>query len=324
MKYWGALFAVLLLGISFVVHAQITNFSQYLSLLRQQALKDGIAPATVNAEFPQIKRFRRAEMADAPSGPRSLEQYLPASATELRVLAAKKHYLAHKAAFDALANQYQIPARFVLALWGGASDFGEHPARYPVLSVTASLAFAQQDVAVHRQNFMAALTLLDSGTHNVDQLRSDRNGLLGQARLSPVLYAQCATDGNGDGQANIWDDPEDVFASIAHCLQVLGWEQSQTWGRQVRVPATLDSALVGEEHKATFAQWQALGVTRFDGSALPKRQDMQVSLIMPDGTNGRHYLIYDNYRALKQLLYDDYVVLAVVHLSEKLKAQQID
>ncbi|MGE4260838.1 lytic murein transglycosylase [Shewanella sp.] len=319
----GHLCSWLMISLCAVAHANTADFPAFLKKLQQQARDAGIDEATMSAQFPQIKLFRRAA---APSSDkeRSLERYLPSEATEQRAQAAKTLYRAHKREFDALALKYQVQPRFVLAFWGISSDYGERETAYSALSVMASLAFESGQTPPDLSAFFAALKRIEQHKNTAAELLSDSNGLLGQPRLTVSAYDRCGTDGDGDGKADIWGNALDVFATIAHCLNSQGWDDSQTWGRQVRATSKLKSALIGEQHRASFVQWQAAGVRRYDGAALPQRKDMQVSLIMPDGVNGRQYLIYDNYRALKQFLHDDYKVLALVHLSEKIKALQID
>lgn len=324
MGRFGYIGGCLMISLCITAYANDTaDFPAFLKKLQQQSKDAGIDDATINAQFPHIKLFRRAA-APTTEKVRSLESYLPAEATEQRAVAAKSLYLVHKKEFDALALKYQVQPRFVLAFWGISSDYGERESLYSVLSVMASRAFESQQPAVETKEVIAALKLIAQHRNTAAELLSDSNGLLGQARLSASVYRACGTDGDNDGKADVWGNPIDVFATIAHCLQSQGWDSSQTWGRQVRAPATLKSTVIGEQYRANFAHWQAVGVRRYDGAALPQRKDMQMSLIMPDGINGRQYLIYDNYRALKQFQHDDYKVLAVVHLSEKIKALQID
>ena len=142
---------------------------------------------------------------------------------------------------------------------------------------------------------------------------------MGQIQFTPSMYLSHAQDGNGDGNKDIWNNTLDALASAAAFLKSSGWKNQQTWGRQVRVPQEFDAELAALSVKKTFSQWSSLGLTRFDGSALPARDDMSVSLIMPDGPSGRKYLIYDNYRSLLAWNSSDYFAISVTYLSERLK-----
>ena len=81
----------------------------------------------------------------------------------------------------------------------------------------------------------------------------------------------------------------------------------------------LDPGLLGLRVNHTFVQWQAYGIRRFNGADLPQRSDMKVSLIAPDGSKGRFYLVYDNFLLLHQFNPTLHDTLAITYLSEKIK-----
>ena len=64
--------------------------------------------------------------------------------------------------------------------------------------------------------------------------------------------------------------------------------------------------------------WQDQGVRRFDGSDLPN-VDIKASLIMPDGENGRIYLVYNNFHTLMKWNRSTYFGVSVGYLSERIK-----
>src|SRR3546814_10510731 len=93
---------------------------------------------------------------------------------------------------------------------------------------------------------------------------------------SSDLYLAYAEDFDGDGKRDIWNNRGDVFASIANYLAKHGWTTAQTWGREVKVPASLQNRL-GEfarqgqsgcraidqmTRDLPVAEWDKLGVRR--------------------------------------------------------------
>ncbi|MCV6022908.1 lytic murein transglycosylase, partial [Escherichia coli] len=78
-------------------------------------------------------------------------------------------------------------------------------------------------------------------------------------------------------------------------------DDKYTWGRQVKVPKNIDRSLEGRtaEKGKYLQEWSQLGITKYDGSPLPKLdEDIKAWLIMPDDENGRTYLVYNNYNVL--------------------------
>ncbi len=297
----------------------ISSFNEYLSQLKLEAMALGIDKTTIKTAFSKIKRFKQL---DSPipevSSPKSLETHFPNTVTTVNIITARAFFKDHKEELQTLGEKYGIQPRFIVALWGIKSNYGAYLINYPVLSVTASLAFENQDSS-YRNEVFAALEILAQGRIAFDDLRGSRTGNMGLIQFTPSMFLDYAQDGNGDGKKDIWNNSLDAIASIAAFIEHTGWKDQETWGRQVRVPKSFDTELASLSVRKTFSQWSSLGLTRFDGSTLPKRDDMLVSLIMPDGPSGRQYLIYDNYRSL--LAWDpfDYFALSVTYLSEKLK-----
>ena len=82
------------------------------------------------------------------------------------------------------------------------------------------------------------------------------------------------------GVRNIWThDGADVFASIANYLGRLHWRPDQTWGRAVRLPPGINSALIGlkiEKPLPSGRGWASATPT-----AAPCRGRIAASLVAP-------------------------------------------
>jgi membrane-bound lytic murein transglycosylase B len=297
------------------------TFGEYLNGLRSEASAAGIDNKTLEQAFSQIKLFRKAypDEAKPTEEHKSLDTYLPQAVPESKVDLARDLFKAHESELEQIVERYGVQPRFIIALWGMESDFGARAGAYPFLAVAASLAFEGKREAFFRKEFLAALRILARGDIQYGQLVASDEGGMGQFQLWPSLYLDYAQDGDGDGKKDIWNSLHDAFATVAYFLQQQGWNEEETWGRQVSVPKDFAPSLVGLDTMKSFTQWQALGVRRYDGSDLPARDDMQISMVMPDGQRGRKYLVYENYRALRQWNASDYFALTVTHLSERIK-----
>ncbi|TVP12100.1 lytic transglycosylase domain-containing protein [Shewanella sp. MSW] len=295
------------------------SFEQYLDILKQDAAAKGIDQFTLNKAFSQIKLFKKASNDDKaiPKPPQDLEHYIPRIINEEMVVKGRVLAEEYRPLLLGLGKQYRVQPRFILALWGLESDFGNQQGSYPVLSVTASLAYEGQ--VAYRKEFISALKILASQSVDFNELKGSSTGAMGPLGLMPSTYLQYGSDGDGDGKVDIWNSFADGLASVANYLRQAGWDDTQTWGRQVKAPESIKNDQLGVGYQASFSHWQKLGVRRYDGGDLPGRTDMQVSLIMPDGKRGRHYLVYQNYRALRSWQDSDYFALAAAYLSERIK-----
>jgi membrane-bound lytic murein transglycosylase B len=147
----------------------------------------------------------------------------------------------------------------------------------------------------------------------------------------PSNVLRLATDGDGDGSANIWGSEMDGLASIAAYLQDAGWKRGVHWGVPVAVPATLDRAAlrttlvpprcpqVFRRHSRwlTMREWRQLGVQP-TGQSLPDAE--MATLIEPDGPGATAYLLSANYRAILDYNCSNFYALSVGLLADRIAA----
>lgn len=297
------------------------SFSEYVAQLKLEAADQGVTEQTINDVFPKIKMFKKAVASDKaqPETKLTLETYLPRVVPDWKVEKARGLFKTHQVELERIGKLYGVQPRFIVALWGVESNFGKLTGSYPVLSVTASLAYEGRREAFFKKEFFAALKIAEEQQFTFEEMKGSWAGAMGQTQFMPTSFLAYAQDGDGDGKKDIWNNTSDAFASAAYYLQQAGWKESETWGRQVKTPTDFDGALANLAVKKTFSQWQALGVRRFNGNDLPNRDDMMISMVMPDGEQGRKYLVYDNYRGLLRWNKSDYFAISVAYLSERIK-----
>lgn len=295
------------------------NFDDYLLLLQQKAIAAGVNQAIAERNIATIKIFKKANLNPSVDQPKTLEDFIPQAVPEITVSTARAMLLQHESKLEQLSKTYQVQSRFLMALWGMNSRFGEQPGRFPGLSVLASLAYKGDEEAFYIAEFIAALKLIEQKKISEDALLSSSSGAMGQMQMMPSQLLKYAVDADKDGRIDVWNSMDDAFSSLANMLHQQGWQSGSTWGRQVKPTMALDPGLLGLRVNHTFVQWQAYGIRRFNGADLPQRSDMKVSLIAPDGSKGRFYLVYDNFLLLHQFNPTLHDTLAITYLSEKIK-----
>ena len=293
------------------------QFEDFLLSLQQQSISAGVSADLAKRHISEIKTFKKANVANGEQ--HSLDTYIPQAIPEITVSTGRTMLQQHDVLLSQLSQRYQVQPRFIIALWGVTSGFGEQSGKYPSLSVLASLAFKGENQSFYVNEFIAALKLIEQKQIPVSSLLSSSTGAMGQMQMMPTQVLRYAVDNDQDGKIDIWKSTEDAFATAANMLYQQGWQFDATWGRQVKATMMLDPNLFGMESTHTFPQWQAYGIRRFNGASLPLRSDMNVSLIAPDGTQGRYYLVYDNFRLLHQFTSSFHDTLALTYLSEKIK-----
>ena len=286
------------------------DFAQWLEGVRAEALKRGISPGTVARALhdlepePVVVARDRAQ----PEQVQSLDAYLHERLSSRTLKSANAMQDKYREVLERIDARYGVPPEMLIAIWGIESNFGKFTGSRPVIKALATLAFDARRPTLFRAELFHALTIVDQGHIELEDLKGSWAGAMGQPQFMPSSYLKHAVDFDGDGRADIWKTESDVFASIANYLKSAGWVADERWGRPVRVSrAVLDRIerqvpmrstgcrAVREMTEARpLSRWAALGVVLTNGRALPKA-DMDASLVR--GVK-QHFLVYRNYHAL--------------------------
>jgi membrane-bound lytic murein transglycosylase B len=302
------------------------QFSEYLINLRSEAESKGFSNEFLDTAFASIELREKVVTADKnqPETKMTLDKYLSSRVPDWKVKQAVEKMEEYSELLDKVEKEYGVQKRFIVALWGNESNFGRIQGSHPVLSSLVSLAFDGRRESLFKKQFFAALTILSEGHVPLESFTGSWAGAMGQSQFMPTSFLNYAVDGNGDGRKDIWSTPEDVFASIANFLAKEGWKGEQTWGRQVKLEDSFDltsldkNSGLAKDKMLRLDAWGLLGITKFDGSALPK-VNMQASLILPDGTKGRIYLVYNNFHTLMRWNRSLYFGVSVGYLADRIR-----
>ncbi|HVA12861.1 MAG TPA: lytic murein transglycosylase [Stellaceae bacterium] len=304
--------------------AQTDDFQAWLQALRQDAMTQGIAAATLDRAFAGVQPLPRVIELDRqqPETTLTFAQYIDRVAPPARRDAARRHYLDNQALLDQIGQRYGVPPRYIVALWGIETDFGQKIGTFPVIASLATLAYDGRRSAFFRHELIDALQIVQNDRIDPQSMIGSWAGAMGQSQFMPSSFLNFAVSYSGNGPPDIWNKPDDVFASIANYLARSGWQAGQSWGEQVTVPAGFDSSLDGMPQKRSLADWAALGITRADGSALVAAQadsTNRAALLQPGGSDGPSFLVTDNFNVILRWNNSSYFAIAVGYLADSAK-----
>lgn len=318
MRYMGLLLVGVVSLSSYGV--QQPSFYQFVKQLKYDAVAQDISAPTIAQSLGQVKLFKRAihHHKVNHNARQTLETFLPAQVPDWKISKARELFKQHRPLLNKIYARYGVQPRFIIAIWGIETGFSQKLSSYPAMSVLVSLAFSEPDNNNYRQQIFAALRLLDNNADHRADFRSDWSGKLGVLNFTVANYLANGQDFDQDGFVDIWQSKADAFASVAKFLADSGWNKDLTWGRQVKLPAKFDPQYLGIEQSKTLAQWQKLGVRRFNGNNLPT-VNLKAAIVAPDGIDGRVYLAYSNYNVLLDWQDSPYFVSAVGYLADRIK-----
>lgn len=276
------------------------DFDRWLTKVRVDALAGGISQKTVDAALRDLKPISRVIQLDRnqPELKLTLREYLDRRVTRKQVERGRERLTKNYDLLTKISRRYSVKPRFLVALWGIETNYGLLSGGFPVVGAIATLAYDGRRRDFFRGELLNALHILDEGHITPEKMRGSWAGAMGQLQLMPSTFRSYAVDFDGDGRIDIWSNLGDAFASGANYLSRRGWNEDQTWGREVQVTRSIDRKLIGLETQLPLDDWQIHGVRRLNGSELPQVPNLTASLIQPDGPGGRVFLVYDNYRVI--------------------------
>ncbi len=304
-------------------HAAIvrtSGFAQWLQQLEQEAIANGISPATAQTVLDHAMLDDRVIVLDQkqPESTATFESYLHHTITPDRVREGRRLLDKYGDVLDAISQRYGVAPEVIVALWGMESSFGHNSGDFSVVDSLMTLAYEGRRADFFRKELFNALRIIDAEHVPAEELRGSWAGAMGQCQFMPSTYLRYAVDYDNNGQRDIWDNTPDVLASIANYLAAEGWRNDLTWGREVTLGKDVPTQEAGLDHQHSLAEWQQSGVRSLDGSALPDKP-LQASLIQPDGPDGRSFLVYDNFRALMRWNRSTYFATTVGLLADRIK-----
>ncbi len=276
------------------------QFPGYVEQLKATARQQGFNQATIDAAFTGIHFVDRAITSDRSQLEHkvTLNDYLSRVLTVGKIEKGRDKLTEYRTQLESVAAGSGVSPAFIVALWAMESQFGSIQGKEDVISALATLAFEGRREAFFTKELMAALSIIQQQGMAADALKGSWAGAMGQSQFMPSSFLNYGRDGDGDGKIDIWNNVDDVFASIANYLQKEGWKAGQGWGSEVTLPSGFDSGLSGLKtaQAKTPAQWQQLGVvlkTTPQGDA-PGR----AWIVTPEDGDGRSFMVYDNFRTL--------------------------
>ncbi len=307
-------------SLTLTAEAQETpSFDEWLMELRQEALAQGIRPATLDAALKDIRSpLERVLELDRsqPEFMQTFSGYMNSRISDARIRRGRALLQEHAPLLRDIERRYGVQPHYLVAFWALESNFGDFTGGFSVINALATLAYDPRRSNFFRGELLAALKIIDDGHIDVDRMTGSWAGAMGQCQFMPSTFANYAVDGDGDGKIDIWNSLPDIFASAANYLSKSGWRGDERWGREVVLPSGFDLELAGTNVRKPVSEWSRMGVTRADGSPLGNA-DIEGSIILPAGASGPAFIGYRNFRTIMVWNRSTLYALSVGHLADR-------
>ena len=314
--------------------AQDLPFDAYMQLVIAKARAEGVSESTIErmtfdlTPNPRVIELDQSQPgSSSSSGYPRLQPYLDTHVDTARINGGRAVYNETARMHGQILQQYGVPAEIVIAIWGHETNYGGYRGNFDLARSLATLAWEGRRRELFESEFIALLKVADKG-YSRERLVGSWAGAFGNPQFLPSVYLRLATDGDGDGMANIFTNQADTMASIARYFQDAGWRPGIPWGVGASIPAGFDvdasrtklvapvCPRVHERHSQwkTVEEWRALGVTPYNS----RPPGTLVSLFQPDGPGTPAWLLTSNYRVILEYNCSNYYAMSVGLLADEI------
>ena len=240
--------------------------------------------------------------------------------TDTRIAGGVAFWREHAGRIAGASESFGVAPEVLVAILGVETNYGTLMGSYRVIDALATLAFAYPPRSGFFTSELEAFFLLvrEEGM-DPEALLGSYAGAMGAGQFISSSFRAYAVDGNGDGRRDLWEDWEDVLASVANYFSAHGWRAGETVVERA-VPG--GGPAPGEPDNSMDLN-DSLASVREAGyeiaSDLPA--DTPVTLLSLEGEDGReHWVGFHNFRVITRYNRSVMYALAVHQLGRAILA----
>jgi len=294
------------------------------AFVTKASVKTGLSEAAVR-EILAKGRYQQS-IIDAISRPAEAQpwyKYRKIFLTDTRIRNGVRFWDENEEKLTHIANDYGLPPEIIVAILGVETAYGANMGSYRVLDALMTLGFDYpRRGAFFQQQLIALLELAEKEGLDIESVTGSYAGAMGMPQFIPTSYLAYAVDGNGDGRRDLWNNKEDVFASVANYLARHGWEHEGEVAFQVEVgDAHVDDLLnTGRDlkPKTTLDELAQRGVQLPEHSSVPGDIPVMLfTLTWPDRVE--YWVGLNNFYVITRYNHSVLYAMAVYELAQAIR-----
>ena len=205
------------------------SFDAYLQLVIAKARAQGVSESTIARMTAGLEPSSRVIELDrdqpgssSGSGYPPLSAYIDRHVDAARINGGRREYRSASGVLRGIEQEYGVPGDILVAIWGHETAYGAVRGGFDLSQALATLAWEGRRRDLFEAEFIDLLKVADKG-YSRSELKGSWAGAFGNPQFLPSVYLRLATDGDGDGRANIFTNRSDTLASIANYFRDAGW-----------------------------------------------------------------------------------------------------
>ena len=311
--------------------------------VRTTSQRFGIPAADIEAVLAKAQlRESIIKAMSRPAEAKPWRDYRPIFIQPKRIDGGRAFLAEHRAALQRAEDKYGVPKEIVTAILGVETSYGGNKGGHLVVDALYTLAFAyprtgdpakvareNQREAFFRDELAQLFALGKEQGFDIASLKGSYAGAMGWGQFMPSSYRDYAQDGDGDGRVDLFDNLDDVFASVANYFAKKGnWQANgPVMQRAVRDPSAADFVNPGNSVTLdqSIASLSALGYRPTFADNVRVDGRMPATLITLEGVAGPEYwIVYNNFKAITTYNISRLYATAVYQLAESIAGRDPD
>jgi len=311
------------------------------AFVQETAQRFGIPAADIEAVLAKAQiREPIVKAMSRPAEAKPWRDYRPIFIQSSRIDGGRAFLEANRAALQRAEDAYGVPKEIVTAIIGVETSYGGNKGSWPVVDALYTLAFAyprsgdparvayeDRREAFFRDELAQLFALGKEEGIDIATLKGSYAGAMGWGQFMPSSYRQYAVDGDGDGRRDLFNDLDDVIASVANYFAQKGqWQRGgPVMQRAVRDASAADFANPGNAVTLdrTLPMLAALG---YRPAAAPLADAAApATLITLEGVAGpEDWIVFNNFKAITSYNISRLYATAVFQLAEAIAGRSPD
>ena len=272
-----------------------------------------------------------------PAEAKPWRDYRPIFIQPKRINDGRAFLATHRAGLQRAEDQHGVSKDIIVAILGIETSYGGNQGSFPVVDALYTLAFAyprtgdpakaareNQREAFFRDELAQLFALAREQQLDIASLKGSYAGAMGWGQFMPSSYRDYAVDGDGDGRIDLFNNLDDVFASVANYFAKKGkWEPAgPVMQRAIREASAAD--FVNPGNAVTLDQSLAsLAAAGYRPVAAPLATGKPLTLVTLEGTAGPEYwIVYNNFKAITTYNISRLYATAVYQLSQSIAGRE--
>ena len=302
------------------------KFNEWLVGFKERAIVQGVSKETADIALKNAKYLERIVALDRkqPEFFEKTYEYIEKRIDEKRIQTAKNFLNENSFLLDKVNNKFNVDKEILIALWGIETNFGVNKGKVDIISALSTLSFDNRRPEYFEKELIILLKLIDNKTIKYESLYGSWAGAIGNFQFMPSTIQKYAINFDDNTEIDLINSFQDSIASAANYLKMIGWNNKDLWGFEIKTDNNFDNSLINTDsrnlkNKISIAQLKSLGFKNKNGSEIKLIDKKEGWVIRPDGEDGPIYIVFDNFLRLLEWNRSLRFAITVGTLSDKIK-----